>query len=328
MSIFRKLNDQEDHSGNNETGLSIDDSRQKEVYKELKALADDEQLKQEHAKLVEESYEELTDTTEPLIYLRAAQKILQECEMENNYKAVIKIAIAYARIGQPVEALKLIEALDLPFEQYDQKILWHQSYQNRNPFSAKFAQEDRKRRSSHKYQKRWKFKGYEHYIVQDEHRYGWSSSESAAIQKSLMYLPASEKKFIEEFGLNPYHFIDASLAGLSPRDYVLAMIAYYSNWLVGISTEENVQKFAATLEDPTKDFELPYDKAYYGVVKKQYQKDGPKVIGEKLKSIKTNQANAKETSQRDKQLSGLEEPNMLIALIADIAVAKYKGEEI
>ncbi len=338
---------EEDHGGGErreDVPLSMRDAR---LQSDLEAIVDEQKQKVredsigtqidavEHQRLAEEAMAELTDTSEAHIYLRVARDLIPEKEISYAYSEVIKLAIAYVRIGEIDEALSLVDQLDLPTETYKQDVEWEATEKSLNPFSYNGL----KKKKYAKRISRWKFKDsqdetYEYY----ERNYGGIKDgefyEEAALSAAYQHTKSThERQFKKQLELNEKQNMP-ELQGMSPKEYVMAMIAYYSNWMGGISTKENVQKFASTLKDPEKDFEVKYNDypdgerplAYryhrnelYRTLERNYKKNGPKALRKAIDKGTVTQDEGDVLYQHEVEIP----QTVIFDFLCDLAVQRY-----
>lgn len=341
MGIFRS---REKKSGTSETtskdvAMSLDDAKLQEdledMVEEQKEEAEKEAIKKqlddaELQHLTKLAETELTDTSEAHLYLRLAQNLIDEKKREFSYREVIKIAIAYVRIGEVQEALKLINQLDLPTQQYMQTLKWEKEVNKLNPFSYYRT----KTKELETNLPRWKFKDSTESDYSGRRN---SLGEIEVISDALSRTQSPhEAVFKEQLSLSRWANL-TELQGMSPKEYVLAMLAYYSGWLGGVSTVENVKKFASTLKDPAKDFELKmrddpgrptiidHQKQFetqYGALKERFQKKGPSVI---KKVIATGELLG--TPGQEAHTARRIDRIVIINFLIDTALAKFKENQ-
>lgn len=295
--------------------------------------AQKEQAVREHNRLVDDAEAELTDQTLAHIYLRLAREMLmKESDVASKYVQITRLAIAYARMGEVQEALELVDLLDLPTDHYTQTLKWHKVVYNFNPLRwERYKDKDKSLTLL-----RWNFadhkKENEEYTYTSNYAFDQKHAIPECIQSTASY---HEFKFAQQMGFDIYSL--QRLTDMSPKEYVLAAIAYYSGWQGGISSQQNVEFFAKRLKTPAEDFDLynanytyvyektrerisqQYEKAY-DVLYKSYLKTGPSVLKNAVQTGKLV-----DEFGHDLYIDGKESRRLVIMkLIIEIAEQKYR----
>ena len=338
---------EEDHGGgerrSKEVPLSRSDARLKSdldaiIDSQKKQIQEDSLGAQidaaEHQKLAEEAMAELTDTSEAHLYLRLAQELIPEKEIAHSYREVIKLAITYIRIGEIDEAMRLVDKLDLPSEEVEQDIEWNERLDK----IFTYCKKDKVR---HTKLMRWNFAGTAPNYKSDQSTnslFAYDAQERQVLDKIMWNATTeNEKKFAEQFGLFKFDMNGKKLClsaekllGMSPKEYAMAIIAYYSNWMGGISTTENVKKFASTLKRPEKDFSVdptntdgvgnsPNFSQEYSALSAYYKSREPSVLGQIARDGFYAVVDPNNGIQRKTIIS----KPVLISFLCNIALNKY-----